>query len=169
MGFGASSIQRVTGFRANSTRSGTTPAHDWANFPAALEAITERLSGVAIENRCALAVMRAHDSPDTVHYVDPPYMADTRGSRDVYRHEMRDEQHIELLTFLKTLSGTVILSGYESAIYLDHLSHWIIRSKDSFADGARPRKEIIFMNRAAPPSGLFAQIATPYSPSCEKG
>ena len=55
MGFGANAHastrrgHRSTGFRANSNRSGTTPAQDWVNFPDALPAIVERLQGVVIE------------------------------------------------------------------------------------------------------------------------
>jgi hypothetical protein len=52
---------RSTGFRANSSRSGTTPAHDWANYPEALPAIVERLRGVIVEQRAAIDVMKQHD------------------------------------------------------------------------------------------------------------
>lgn len=81
MGFGANAHARVpTGFRSNSNRSGTTPAHDWANYPDALAYAVNRLSGVVVENKDAKAVMATHDSPVTLHYVDPPYVWQTRRS-----------------------------------------------------------------------------------------
>lgn len=96
MGFGSNAHNgRSTGFRANSNRSGTTPAHDWANYPETLPAICERLRGIVVEHRDACAVMAAHDGPDTLHYVDPPYMAETRSPANkydlkyrMYRHEL---------------------------------------------------------------------------------
>lgn len=57
----AADAYRSTGFRANSSRSGTTPAHDWSNYPDALELVIERLRGVIIENRRAIEVMAQHD------------------------------------------------------------------------------------------------------------
>ncbi|MBG7380625.1 DNA adenine methylase, partial [Pseudomonas aeruginosa] len=72
-GFGtAAASGERTGFRSTSTRSGTGPALDWRNYPDTLTAITERLQGVVIENRDALALMEYHDRPNTLHYVDPP-------------------------------------------------------------------------------------------------
>lgn len=101
MGFGSnahSSLGRgfkTTGFRANSNKSGTVPAHDWENYPDALEAIIERFRGVLIEHRDACQVMTSHDGEDTLHYVDPPYLPETRspankydGKYRMYRHEL---------------------------------------------------------------------------------
>lgn len=99
MGFGSNSHNKATGFRANSNRSGTTPAHDWANYPDALKGIIERLRGVTVENRCALEVMSAQDGAQTLHYVDPPYVASTRDKGADYRHEMDDLAHAELAEF----------------------------------------------------------------------
>ena len=61
-----------TGFRANSHRWGTTPAHDWAHYPEQIRAFVDRLAGVCIENRDALDLIPQHDSPQTLYFVDPP-------------------------------------------------------------------------------------------------
>lgn len=81
MGFGSNAHNTTTrtGFRANSNRSGTTPAHDWANYPEMLDAFTARLRGVVIEKRPAVDVLAQQDGPETLHYVDPPYVHSTRG------------------------------------------------------------------------------------------
>jgi DNA adenine methylase len=122
MGFGsaATNPEHKTGFRANSNRSGTTPAHDWVNYPKGLDSLCERLRGVTIENRDALQVMLAHDGPDTLHYVDPPYVLSTRNSlrkNGCYRHEMTDADHETLAGTLDDLDGMVVLSGYPCELY----------------------------------------------------
>lgn len=150
MGFGSNGHNRSTGFRANSNRSGTTPAHDWRNYPDALEAVVRRLEGVVIENRDALEVMAAHDGDQTLHYVDPPYVFDTRAdlSKD-YAHELTDADHERLLTFLKTLRGMVVLSGYPHPMYDAALAGWRRIERAALADGARERTEVLWINPAA--------------------
>ena len=147
---------RSTGFRANSNRSGTTPAHDWAHYPESLAAILDRLVGVVIESRDAREVMAQHDSPATLHYVDPPYLPDTRSPANkydlkhrMYRHEMTAADHAELLPFLRGLRGYVVLSGYPSALYDCALGDWRRVEKRAMADGGRARTEVLWINPAA--------------------
>ncbi|MGK9200470.1 DNA adenine methylase [Sinorhizobium meliloti] len=162
MGFGSNAHasqatgHRSTGFRATSSRSGTTPATDWANYPSAMLALIDRLQGVVIENRPAIEVMAQHDGERTLHYVDPPYMHETRaqgskyGLRDrMYRHELTNSDHSELLDFLRNVSGMVVLSGYDAPLYRDMLSDWYRTEKETFADGARARTEVLWLNPAA--------------------
>lgn len=146
MGFGSNSHNKKTGFRSNSNRSGTTPAHDWKNYPDCLSLTIERLRGVVIECRDAKKVMLAHDSENTLHYVDPPYLPETRDKGGDYRHEMNLQDHLELLQFLRTLKGRVVLSAYNSHIYDEALVGWQKHTKQSYADGARKRQEILFIN-----------------------
>lgn len=149
MGFGSNGHAKATGFRANSNRSGTTPARDWLNYPDSLEKVIERLRGVIIENRPAMEVMAQHDGEDTLHYVDPPYLAETRDAGMDYVHELTDGQHRELLAFLPTLKGAVVLSGYPHTIYDDALVGWRRVQRMALADGARKRTECLWLNSAA--------------------
>ena len=150
LGFGSSAASGYkTGFRSNSNRSGTTPAHDFSNYPNALSAITKRLRGVVIENKDAMSVMAQHDSPQTLHYVDPPYVLDTRSkgqNTSCYKFEMTNDQHIHLIDFVNNLKGFVALSGYDHEIYNDLLPGWRKTTKKSYADGAKERMEVLWTN-----------------------
>ena len=159
MGFGTDGTCGIyrTGFRSKSNRSHTTPAHDWASYPPALRRTIDRLAGVVIENRDATEVMLAHDGPHTLHYVDPPYMHETRSRRTnrrgigviVYNHELSDQDHSKLLDFLQGLRGMVVLSGYRSPTYDAALKGWRCVEKAARADGGRARTEVLWINPAA--------------------
>ena len=155
MGFGTTgALGRSTGFRADSNKSGTTPAHDWASYPHALWHTVGRLAGVVIEQRDAIDVMAAHDGPGTLHYVDPPYLHGTRSrgnpycAKHKYRHELSDADHALLLDALRGLTGMVVLSGYPSSLYDDALRDWRRVETAALADGARARTEVLWLNPA---------------------
>lgn len=151
MGFGsdsASNPERSTGFRSSSKRLGTTPAHDWVNYSNVIESMSERLRGVTIECRDAIEVMKQHDSPKTLHYVDPPYVPKTRKRVGAYAHELTEQDHIELLKALKSLKGTVLLSGYENEMYAADLKNWKRVEKSAHADGARARIEVLWIKES---------------------
>lgn len=145
MGFGSNSHNKNTGFRSNSNRTGTSPAHDWRNYPGSMALIVERLRGVVIENRDAVEVMLAHDSVATLHYVDPPYVATTRDKGADYRHEMTDQEHRDLAKVLAGLKGAVILSGYHSDLYDEIFAGWECSEVAALADGARARTEVLWL------------------------
>ena len=84
-----------------------------------LRAASKRLTEVQVENRDALKLIQEFDSPATLFYLDPPYIASTRVAKKSYTHEMSDEQHKEFAEILYKLQGFVILSGYPSQAYAD--------------------------------------------------
>lgn len=127
MGFGsAGATKATTGFRTDTRRKYGTAQHNWADYPGALGAIGERFAGVLIENRDAVDVIQAHDGPDTLHFVDPPYVHETRvmRARGGYQHELDDTGHRRLLEALRSVDGMVVLSGYRCALYDEALADW---------------------------------------------
>ncbi len=177
LGFGsAAATGERSGFRANSNRSGTTPGHDWANLSEATAGLVERLRGVVIENRDALDVMVHHDAPQTLHYCDPPYVHSTRSAKvrgivsqgrasgKAYRHEMDDEAHRAFALVAHSLEGMVVVSGYACQLYEELFAGWDRFERPSFADGARARTEVVWLNPACAAAlhrgrgGLFAEV-----------
>ncbi len=154
MGFGSASTngEYLTGFRASSRRSGTTPALDWLHYPDCIPSFLERLQGVVIENKDAADVIEQHDSADTLIYCDPPYPHETRNMRRgnaAYACEFSIEDHEVLAAQLKACAGMVIVSSYPSAQYDRLYAGWAVSECDAMADGARPRREILYLNEAA--------------------
>lgn len=165
MGFGSSAVTNkrhtlkkftspATGFRSNSNRSGTTPAHDWKNYAEAAFDFIERFRGIVIENKGAIEILERHDQPDALHYIDPPYVASSRDAGMDYRFEMTDAEHYSLGEIIKTLRGKVIISGYQSTLYEEIYGDWNRVERHALADGASPRTEILWMNFKT--EGLFS-------------
>jgi DNA adenine methylase len=155
-GFGSDATNPTwsTGFRAGSQRSGTTPAHDWARYPIEIAAFVERLRGVVIENRPAIEVIASQDSTETLFYIDPPYVHSTRSAkvgrkvRERYRYEMSDEDHRELARVLHGIQGMAIVSGYRSLLYDGLYEDWKRVDRATYADGAAPRVESLWLSPA---------------------
>ena len=57
-------------------------------------------------------------------YSDPPYVTSTRSSSRRYRFDYEDADHVQLLRLLKSLPCQVMISGYDSALYEEHLVGW---------------------------------------------
>jgi len=153
-GFGSASTnaKNSTGFRANSNRSGSTPAHDFSNYSRMIPAFVERLKGVIIENRHYEKILHQHDSQHTLHYVDPPYVHSTRNTdrgNAYYAFELTDEDHRSLSEVLKDMKGMVVLSGYESELYNELYEDWRVIKRKTKADGAVDRVECLWLNAAA--------------------
>lgn len=167
MGFGsAGATKGITGFRIDTKRQYGTAQGLWSKFPEHLGVVGQRLSGVLIENRPAIQVLKDHDVETTLHYVDPPYVHNTRydGAKTgrIYRHEMQDQDHMNLLNTLLNLDGMVMLSGYPCEMYDDMLSSWKridTSARISAGRGTAVRTECLWVNKQAQQPDLFEVVA----------
>lgn len=90
----------------------------WWSAVEGLPEVHDRLKRVVIYNRDALEVIQKMDSPDTLFYLDPPYMHETRSDKTAYgKFEMTEDHHAVLLRALLTIRGKFLLSGYNSELY----------------------------------------------------
>jgi DNA adenine methylase len=159
MSFGSAGATRAQhGFRYGETTKGYSKATLWNKQPEIIMQVVERLKHVFIENRDAIKCIQDHDSPDTLFFVDPPYLSDTRQSSNQYNHEMTNLQHEELLQVLLGLKGKVILSGYDHPTYNEALAGWKKLTKSVRAlgnGGGVTRTECLWINPAAQVPDLF--------------
>lgn len=86
----------------------------WANLPAKLRAAAERLTNVCLESRDAIDLIPRWDLPETVIYVDPPYVGPHRVTmRKGYAHDAGPHLWSSLVDVLCGIEhAAVILSGY---------------------------------------------------------
>jgi DNA adenine methylase len=95
-------------------------ASAWLAVIEGLPEVHARLQRVVILTGDALAAIRSQDGPDTLFYLDPPYMPDARAAPDVYRCEMDRPAHLRLLELLSRVKGKFVLSGYANPDYDAH-------------------------------------------------
>jgi DNA adenine methylase len=139
---------RMKGFasvsRTRTRRGMNEQVSAWINAIDGLPAVHARLRRVLILNHAAVDVIRQQDGPDTLYYLDPPYLHETRASTGQYKHEMSGRAHAILLAKLagepllteaeflaldgeekypallaaaKPIKARFLLSGYDSGLY----------------------------------------------------
>lgn len=78
----------------------------------------ERLQRVELECLDFREFIYMRDHARALFYLDPPYVRRTRTSGGEYgAHEMSDNDHLDLLDQLASLSGYFMLSGYDNDYY----------------------------------------------------
>lgn len=96
----------------------------WLGSVEGLSEIVQRLQRIQIENAPALEVIQRYDTPDTLFYLDPPYVHESRGDAAAYGTEMTDDDHRDLAELLHTIEGRAAVSGYRTALYDDIFADW---------------------------------------------
>ncbi|HKJ77257.1 MAG TPA: DNA adenine methylase [Gammaproteobacteria bacterium] len=147
-GCSASTKRSATGFRrcTRGRNGGSHPAMDWSRWPDAARDIVDRLRGVVIEREDACDLVQRYDDPEALHYIDPPYVHDSRARPDhQYRHEMSDDDHRRLAQVLRECRGHVVVSGYRCDLYDDLFGGWPRYDKDSQVDGGRTKTESLWL------------------------
>ncbi len=110
--FGRSWGRVITKYAKNMPETVST----WLSILELLPLIHYRFMTVQVENMDFRDVMQAYDTSDTLQYVDPPYIPETRKSGG-YEYELTEKDHKELVELLLSLSSKIILSGYNHSIY----------------------------------------------------
>ena len=156
MGFGSGGATlQTTGFRSCTKRGGNSLTRHWQSTTEALNAVAHRLrTNVMIECRAAEYIINAHARKETLFYLDPPYVMDTRkANQNVYRHEMDDAEHGSLLKLVNELTnsdqGMFVISGYENDIYERYLAGWIKSTKQVVGSGQKggvKRTEVLWIS-----------------------
>lgn len=123
----------------------------WGKSPAGywrvdhLRAVAERLMGVQIECRDALYVAAHMDTPETLTYLDPPYLPGTwsQAGRHKYAFELSEEDHARLAEVAKSLEGYCLISGYPSELYADlyELEGWVRVQTEARVNSSRANRE----------------------------
>jgi DNA adenine methylase len=120
----------------------------WMTYPRNLVNACRRLRGVIIEQRDAMQVIDIQDTPDTLFFIDPPYLPKTRNMSARYRHEFDEAAHIRLLSRLQTIAGQAVVAGYPSELYDSMLPGWrrVEREHYARACGARKATEVLWIS-----------------------
>lgn len=119
----------------------------WSSRPRILAQAGARLQRVILESCDALGIIRRHNRPDALIYLDPPYLLSTR-TGVLYPNEMTDAQHRLMLREARASTASVLISGYSSRLYERHLEayEWTRFEQAARIDRGAPRTECLWVS-----------------------
>lgn len=145
MGHGFKTYQK-TGFKIDVyARERSYCVDCWNNMPELLFEAAARLKSVQIENRPAIEMVKRFNHENVLIYADPPYLLETRGGKQ-YKHEMSEQDHVDLLAALREHKGYTIISGYPSELYSEMLHDWDSVEVKSYNRNSDARTEVLWFN-----------------------
>ena len=130
----------------------------WNELPESIAGMATRLKQVQIENRPAMELIKDYDNEKVLMYLDPPYVLSTRGVHKQYKHEMTDQDHIELLEALASSKAKVMISGYDCELYDFYLGDWNKVQIAARAQDNKRRTETLWMNYGLEAEQIKLQI-----------
>lgn len=77
-----------------------------------IQELSNRLETTTIEHEDAGRIIKRYDTPNTFHYIDPPYIDSNQGHYGGYTEEMYKEH----LSIIEKIEGKFLLSSYPSEI-----------------------------------------------------
>lgn len=87
--------------------------------------VSERLSNTYILHGDFERLMKPFlTDSETLFFLDPTFLSETRVAKQCYEHEMGIEDHQRLLDLCKQIKGKVLLLGYENEMYNKELVGW---------------------------------------------
>jgi DNA adenine methylase len=110
----AGTLGKGWGYNINTNKS----ANAWLSIIEMLPEIHARLQRVQIECNDWRTVLQAYDTPETLFYLDPPYIMETRQGGRMYDYELTLEDHVDLVNTMLRLKGCSVLSGYAHETYI---------------------------------------------------
>lgn len=119
---------------------------NWYRLPDRIYDIIDRLKEVQIENIPAVELIKRFNSEKVLIYADPPYLMNTR-MKNMYKYEMTDEQHKELLEALLQHKGPAMISGYDNDIYNKYLKNWNKYQINNLAEHGIKRIETLWIKK----------------------
>jgi len=104
---------------SKSCRGMASECASWLSAIQSLPNVHARLMRVQIECHDWRTVLEAYDRENTLFYMDPPYVWETRrpSSQNIYAHELSNADDRDLTAAILKMKGRGLLSGYESAVY----------------------------------------------------
>ncbi|MEC1395323.1 DNA adenine methylase [Bacillus velezensis] len=150
-----------TGWR-HSTQSGQNPAGGYISACAAFESFANRMKGVMIECKDFRNIIEKYDSPDTLFYVDPPYV----GRERFYAGGFTEKDHRELARLLNQVKGKVVLSYYDDPLILEIYPNWESETFSAYkqvvggSGKSRGAEELLLFNYKITQLSLFDQEGT---------
>lgn len=152
MAFNASANGKVGYGSGTPRKNGSKPATFARRVAERLAPVAERLRNVELQDVDALSLLKTWDHRDTVAYLDPPYLGESRLSGGDYATDNPTEDfHARLLEVCNRFQGTVVLSGYASPLYREMTEGWEVHALEvpahtSTTAGAR-RTECVWIKR----------------------
>lgn len=141
----------ASGWRRAVKAAGKVPLPRTLDAQAArISAVAERMIGVSLENDDAIDIIRRYGrEPSVCIYADPPYLGETRGTGGGYGIDQKEEEfHREFAAACKEARASVVISGYDSALYAELLEGWERMDMSTMPTQSQDRKmEVLWSNR----------------------
>jgi DNA adenine methylase len=109
-----------------------------------------RLQDAQLDQADVFAQLTRYDDPQTLAYLDLPYVYTTRGAgRAVYEHEMSDDDHRRMSESLHQTKCMIMLSGYPSALYDELYADWTCVTRKTRDVNSNIQTECLWLSPAA--------------------